>query len=142
MSIVPCCHLLSPSRLSLIILPCPLIYSASILYYLVFIPSLLLSISLFQKFIDRSPSFPRNSLPNLVDPHSFFFVLLNSNFSGMGKITSTQHHCPMRSKGNCRKAKSAGGVPYCSKHQEVCYCNGDHKHLITEGCGSCHGNMT
>ncbi|KAL6990219.1 hypothetical protein U1Q18_052147 [Sarracenia purpurea var. burkii] len=33
---------------------------------------------------------------------------------------STTHHCPLKKKGNCRKAQTPWRRPYCSAHQTYC----------------------
>ena len=43
------------------------------------------------------------------------------------------HHCPKESKGKCRHSKTAIlKHPYCTKHQTVCLCPKEHRHLLTE----------
>jgi hypothetical protein len=50
----------------------------------------------------------------------------------------TTHHCPKKSKGGCRKGKTAKGFPYCPEHQTFCTAKGkERKHLKTEKCGIC-----
>lgn len=34
--------------------------------------------------------------------------------------TTTVHHCPKSSKGNCRKGVGTDGKPICTKHQKNC----------------------
>ncbi|KAL8866916.1 MAG: hypothetical protein Q9174_005999 [Haloplaca sp. 1 TL-2023] len=34
------------------------------------------------------------------------------------------HHCPLKSKGNCRNAKSPGNIRYCGAHQYACGIDG------------------
>ncbi|KAI1805737.1 hypothetical protein F4811DRAFT_551592 [Daldinia bambusicola] len=51
------------------------------------------------------------------------------------KGSSNQHHCPLKSKGNCRFEKQFG-LGYCSKHLTHCRTHGI-IHIRTEQCWKC-----
>ncbi|KAI1657426.1 hypothetical protein F4813DRAFT_76029 [Daldinia decipiens] len=53
----------------------------------------------------------------------------------MNKTSTNQHHCPLRSKGNCRLEKQFS-LKFCVKHLTACI---DHKvvHIKTEECWKC-----
>ena len=44
----------------------------------------------------------------------------------MPKMSSKRHthHCPLKSKGNCRPGKSPQGIRYCSAHEYACGVDG------------------
>jgi hypothetical protein len=53
---------------------------------------------------------------------------------------TTTHHCPKKSKGGCRRARTPGGAPYCAVHQIYCKvpgCSSEYPYLLTEKCRTC-----
>lgn len=49
------------------------------------------------------------------------------------KNTSTTHHCPLKTRGNCRRHPT---LSYCTAHQTYCE-DHDISHLQTEKCPGC-----
>jgi hypothetical protein len=53
---------------------------------------------------------------------------------------TTTNHCPKKSKGGCRKAKTPAGAPYCGVHQIYCTvpgCASEYTFLKSEKCKTC-----
>ncbi len=78
--------------------------------------------------------FPQQNLPSPL--HTFIRPIPNKTMAG-----TTTHHCPKKSQGGCRRAKTPGGAPYCSNHQIYCKvpgCSSEYPFLKTEQCKACN----